>query len=99
MMGEGWGSDGGEMGVCQCGIVCTSEQSKQHAPSPEGWGWTLDEDSQSWVPVWITLPVACDACSELVKCGCKSPKGCAARCACRKAKWKCTELCSRHCQK
>ena len=83
----------------QSGIWCTSEHSEQHAPSPEGWGWTLGEDSQSWVPAWIMLPVACEACSELVKCGCKSPKGCTARCACGKANWKCTELCSCHCQK
>ena len=77
----------------QAGIWCTSEQSEQHTP-PEGWGWTLEEDSQSWVPVWNTLPMASKACSELVKCGCKSQKGCGARCACRKANWKCTELCS-----
>ncbi len=83
----------------QSGIWCTSEQSEQHAPSPDGWGWTLDEQSQSWVPVWNTLLVACKACSELAKCGCKSQRGCGTRCACRKANWKCTELCSCHCQK
>ena len=82
----------------QAGIWCTSEQSEQHAPTPEGWGWTLDEDSQ-WAPVWNTLPVVSKACSELVKCGCKSQSGCGARCACRKAHWKCTELCSCHCEK
>ena len=51
----------------QAGIWCTSEHSEQHAPTPEGWGWTLDEDSQSWVPVWNILPVASKACRELVK--------------------------------
>ena len=39
----------------QAGIWCTSEQSQPHTPSPEGWGWTLDDDSQSWVPVWNML--------------------------------------------
>ena len=42
----------------QAGIWCTSEHSEQHASTPEGWGWTLDEDSQLWVPVWNILPVA-----------------------------------------
>ena len=40
--------------------------------SPEGEG-------KSWVPVWLTIPVASKACSEFVKCGCKSERGC--RCA------------------
>ena len=52
----------------QAGIRSTSEQSEQHAPTPDGWGWTLDENSQSWVPVWNMLPVASKACSKLVKC-------------------------------
>lgn len=82
----------------QAGIWCTSEQSMQNAPTPEGWGWTLDKDSQSWLPVWNTLPVASKACSELVKCSCKSQKGCGARCACRKANWRCTALCSCNCE-
>ena len=73
------------------------EQSKQHAPKPDGWGWTPDEESQSWVPVWNTLPLASKACTELVKCGCKSEKGCGARCGCKKEKWPCTELCSCNC--
>ena len=73
----------------QAGIWCTSEHIQQNAPSPENWGWTMDERSQSLVPVWTTLPVASKACSELVKCGCK--KQCGGRCACRKARWKCTK--------
>ena len=83
----------------QAGIWCTSEQSEQNAPTPEGWGWTCDESSQSWTPVWNTIPVASKACSELVKCSCKSQSGCGARCACTKANWRCTELCSCNCEK
>ena len=75
----------------QAGIWCTSELNIQNAPTPEGWGWTFDEQSRSWAPVWNTVPVASKACSELVKCNCKSQNGCGARCACRKATWKCTE--------
>ncbi len=62
----------------QAGIWCTSEQKEQHAPTPEGWGWTFNEQSRSWAPVWNTIPVASKACSELVKCSCKSQNGCGA---------------------
>lgn len=86
--------------VYQAGIWCSSDLPEQHAPIPEGWGWTLNDDTQSWVPIWTVLPVASQACSELVKCGCKSQTGCSsARCACNKAKWKCTALCSCCCEK
>ena len=78
----------------QVGIWCTSEHSEQRAPTPEGWGWTLNEENQSWVPVWNTLPLASKACSELVKCSCKSQRGCGARCGCKIANWNCTDLCS-----
>ena len=37
-------------------IWCTSEQPEQHTPSPEGWGWTLEENI--WVPVRSTIPIA-----------------------------------------
>ncbi|KAG1662386.1 hypothetical protein GQR58_020959 [Nymphon striatum] len=36
---------------------------------------------------------AYQACSELVKCVCKSTKGCGGKCACKKSNWRCTELC------
>ena len=71
----------------QAGIWCTSEQSEQHAPAAEGWGWTLDKENQLWIPVWNTLPLASKACSELVKRNCKSERGCDARCGCKKANW------------
>ena len=64
----------------QSGIWCTSEQNEQHTPIPQGWGWSLSEDGHSWMPVWNTLPTASKACSELVKCGCKSKNGCSGRC-------------------
>jgi 5'-3' exonuclease len=85
--------------VYQSGIWCTSEKIQQQTPSPEGWGWTFNEENNAWAPVWNILPVASKACSELVKCGCKSQSGCGGRCACKKAKWKCTELCSCKCKK
>ena len=83
----------------QSGIWCTSEQIEQRLPTLEGWGWTLDDENQSWVPVWNILPMASKACSEFVKCRCKSKSECGGRCACRKARWKCTELCSCNCEK
>ena len=83
----------------QAGIWCTSEHSEQRAPTPEGWGWTLNEENQSWVPVWNTLRLASKACSELVKCSCKSQRGCGARCGCKKVNWNCTDVCSCNCEK
>ena len=81
----------------QAALWTTSDLSEQHAPSPEGWGWELDSDSLSYIPVWNTLPIASKACNELVRCGCKSERGCSDRCGCKKAGWRCTELCSCHC--
>ena len=69
--------------------------AQQQTPSPEGCGWTLDRDSQSWLPVWSILPMASKACSELVKCVQKHEsvvQGAHAR-----RHWKCTELCSCKC--
>ena len=83
----------------QAGIWTTSNLVEQQTPSPEENGWTLDEDTKSWRPVWTTLPVASKACTELVKCSCRSVKGCGARCSCNKANWKCTELCKCNCNK
>ena len=65
----------------QAGIWTTSNLSLQQSPSPEGCGWTLDKQSSSWLPVWTMLPLASKACTELIKCGCKSVKGCGARCS------------------
>ena len=68
----------------QSEIWTTSDLAQQQTPSLEGHGWTFDRESQSWLPVWSTPPLSSIACSELVKCGCKSDKGCCARCLCRK---------------
>ena len=65
-------------------------------PSPGDFGWKLSEDYKYFV--WITVLVASKACTELVKCSCKSSRRCRGRCAC-KAQWKCTELCSCNCDK
>ncbi|KAJ8043846.1 hypothetical protein HOLleu_11123 [Holothuria leucospilota] len=83
----------------QAGIWTTSNLTIQESPTPEGWGWTRCGDNQRWVPVWITQPITSKACSELVKCGCKSNRGCGGRRACKGAHWKCTELCSCTCEK
>ena len=80
----------------QAGIWCSSNQTMLNAPPPEGWGWTITEE-KIWTPVWNTLPLTSKACSELVKCACKSISGCGTRCVCKKAGWNCTELCKCHC--
>ena len=83
----------------QAGVWSISDRSEHKCPTPEGWGWTLKGQSLSWKPVWSMLPIASKACSELVKCNCKSQIGCVGRRACRKAGCSCTELCTFHCLK
>ncbi|XP_048003917.1 uncharacterized protein LOC125240114 [Leguminivora glycinivorella] len=62
---------------------------QQNLPCPSDWGWTKVSDI--WEPVWSTLPVASNACIELIRCKCKQK--CAKRCNCIKRNLKCTELC------
>ena len=83
----------------QAGIWTTSTVTQQQIPSPEGNGWTLDGETNSWLLAWTNLEVASKACSELVKCSCRSVKGCGERCSCKKVNWKCTELCKCNCMK
>ena len=74
----------------QGGVWTTSELTKQERPSPEGWGWSWDNEVLSWTPVWTTLPLASKACTELIKCGYKSKNDCGARCGCKKVNWSST---------
>ncbi|KAG0716633.1 hypothetical protein GWK47_009201 [Chionoecetes opilio] len=85
--------------VYQAGIWTTCHQAQQQTPTAEGCGWTLDAETKSWVPVWSSQPAAAKAVSELVKCACKSAAGCGGDVSCKKASWKCTELCSCKCEK
>ena len=53
--------------VYQAGIWTTSTQVQQMIPSSEDFGWSKDPLSQSWVPVWLTIPEVSKACSELIR--------------------------------
>ena len=46
--------------IYQAGVWTTSTQAQQVLPSPQDLGWT--KDSESWVPVWTTLPEVSRAC-------------------------------------
>lgn len=63
-------------------------------PSPEDWGWMQHENQ--YRPVWTTIDVAAKACAELIRCNCKSNKGCKS-CKCGKSGMKCTYLCKCNC--
>lgn len=63
-------------------------------PLPSEWGWVRGP-KQTWEPLWTTIPPASQSCQELVKCGCKSERGCTGRCKCARAELPCTALC--HC--
>ena len=54
-------------------------------------GWVKDT-GQTWEPLWMTIPHASQSCQELLKCGCKSEKGCSGRCKCVRAELPCTAL-------
>jgi len=81
----------------QASVWASSHNVQQNRPTPESWGWKWDEHSKEWTPVWTTLPMASSACMDLVKCSCKSEKGCGTRCGCRKANLSCTDLCKCNC--
>ena len=81
----------------QTGIWTTSRQPAPNIPKPEDWGWIKPDDSPLQ-PVWMTLPEAATACKELIKCHCKSNKGCVT-CSCNKAGLPCTDLCQCPCEK
>ena len=44
------------------------------------------------------IPEAARVCTELIKCGCKSEKGCSTCCKYIKAGLTCTDLCNRRCE-
>ena len=60
-------------------------------PSERGW---VRSASQVWEPLFMTLPEASQSCQELLKCGCKSDKGCTRRCKCVRSELQCTALCN-----
>ena len=65
--------------------------SHQALPDVEEWGWKLVDGKL--VPHWSDLPEATLAIRDLIKCMCKSDKGCRGRCKCNQADLPCTELC------
>ena len=40
-------------------------------------GWVKVAANDMWVPLWMTIPQASQSCQELLKCCCKSERGCA----------------------
>ena len=63
-------------------------------PPPSEWGWQRGP-TQAWDTLWTTIPQASQSCQELLRCGCKSERGCTGRCKCVRAELPCTALC--HC--
>ena len=55
--------------VYQAGVWTMSTHTHLVVPSPQDFAWT--KVSESWVPVWMTIPEVSRSCSELVKCSCK----------------------------
>ena len=82
--------------VYQAGIWSTCYQNEPIYPNPQEFGWRVEEGK--YVPLWMTLPEASKACKELIKCGCKSSRGCTT-CKCAKSGLRCTDLCSCSCER
>ncbi|KAG5886902.1 hypothetical protein JTB14_004190 [Gonioctena quinquepunctata] len=78
--------------VYQAGIWTTSTQTQQVIPSPHDFAW--NKVSESWVPVWMTIPEVSRSCRELIKCSCK---GDCSNCKCGKANLDCSPLCKCKC--
>ena len=78
--------------VYQAGVWTMSPQTHLVVPSPQDFAWT--KVSESWVPVWMTIPEVSRSCSELFKCSCK---GDCTNCKCSKANLNCSPLCKCKC--
>ena len=65
--------------------------SYQALPDVEEWGQKLVDGKL--VPDWSDLLAASLAILDLIKCMCKSDKGCRGRCKYNQADLPCTELC------
>ena len=62
-------------------------------PCPSEWGWVKVANDMC-APLWMTIPQVSQSCQELLKCGCKSERGCAGQCKCVKAELRCIALCN-----
>ena len=49
----------------QSAIWTTSDRVNQDILSPEGYVWTMDKNSNSWLPVWTMIPVASKGISQM----------------------------------
>ena len=60
-------------------------------PSPQTYGWK--SEGGEWIPVTTTQLPAPNSVLHLVKCGCTKTKCQRASCTCRKAGFRCTDMC------
>ena len=78
--------------VYQAGIWTSSTEAQPVVLSPRDFAWT--DESDSWVPVCVTIPEASKSCRELIKCACK---GDCSNCKCGKANLDCSPHCKCNC--
>lgn len=80
----------------QAAIWRSALQSQPEFPSPEHYGWTLDDESNAYdpIPVPESHPLAPNDVLQLIKCGCASDQPCGSmRCGCFAANMQCTIFC------
>lgn len=77
----------------QARIWRLASSSKYNRPSPDGYGWKLENNELKIV--WLEHPYAPQSITEFIVCSCKKTKCTSGRCNCSKMGLKCTDLC--HC--
>ena len=75
----------------QCLVWNSDTTAKPSIPSPEQYGWKLDDDT--WVPVKsLQLPAPLSVL-QLIKCNCGKSRCRTTMCSCMKHEIRCSEMC------
>ena len=80
--------------IFQAGIWTVSTEAKPLIPSPGDFGWSKNQATKLWEPVWMTIPEVAKSCRVLHRCSCK---GDCRNCKCRQANMPCSPLCKCKC--
>ena len=76
--------------------IQVSIKSKMFLHVKAGASWTKNKNT--WKPVWITIHEAARSCNELIRCGCRSKRGCSSHYICIKSGLACIDLCNCTCE-
>ena len=83
----------------QAAVWLSALQEDPNLPSPTKYGWSLDENCHTLVPVTVPPDVSLAPLDvlQLIKCGCSSERACSTgRCGCNSAHIPCSIFCACH---